>query len=421
MREKRNESVEIRTRQSRQVKRPAPVTAQAPKKKVKIDYKDMEVSEYYLAASKRYRFAKFLSFVLLVAFLAVNLLFFRDNITYNNLMYLLRDLDSGAAEITTEFASITYNEESGAVFDIFKGKLAYASSEGFRLYNSTGARELDQSRYMQTPAIAKSNKYSIVYDVGGHAYSIFTTMACVFEGTAEDVLEDVCVSDNGSFATLTRSNEAKYLVSVYKENLKLQTKYYKDKYVVDITMDEKGKNLAIVSADVSVSGISSEIMLSKTGTEETASVTIEDAMPLAAQYMENGSLLVLCDTKLVKVADGKTDSEYNFGAGDIKEFRFGEDSVAVVLSDNAVSSENKVFLFDSDGALLLSGEVSGKVSRVCSDKSAVYVLTDSSIVRLTVDGEEKSVPCSAAVEDIVAVYGTLLKCEKLGTETVSFE
>lgn len=419
MREKKNESVQIRTRNANEQKRSAPVKSE--KKRVTIDYKDMEVSEYYLAASKRYRFAKYLAFALLVAFLAVNLLFFRENITYNNLMYLLRDLDTGGAEITSDFASITYNEESGAVFDIFKGRLAYSSQEGFRIYNSTGARELDESRYMQNPAVECGNKYAIVYDVGGHAYSIFTTMACVLEGTSDEIVEDACVSNNGSFALLTRSHEAKYLVSVYKENFKLHTKYYKDKYVVDMAMDEKGKNLAIVSADVSVSGISGEVMLCKVGTEETESVTISNAMPLAVKYMENGNLLVLCDTKLVKIADGKAESEYSFGDGNVTEFHIADDSVAVVSSDNAISSQSKVFLLDSDVQLITNKIVSGKVNGVCCDKSAVYVLRDESIARISADGSEKSVPCGTAVEDIVVLYGNLLKCEKLGTSSVKFE
>ena len=145
MAQKRNESVQIRTRQNAEA---VPVVRRT-NKKVKIDYSDMEVSEYYLNASKRYRAAKWISFLLLIAFLTVNLMFFSSNITYANLMYLLRDLDTGNVSITTNFASITYNEEAGATFDIFKGRLAYASSEGFRLYNSTGARELDESRYMK--------------------------------------------------------------------------------------------------------------------------------------------------------------------------------------------------------------------------------------------------------------------------------
>ncbi len=419
MKDKKSESVELRRKNTQAPREKAP--APEKKKQVKIDYKDMEVSEYYLAASRRYRFAKFLAFVLLVAFLAVNLLFFRSNITYSNLMYLLRDLDAGAAEITTDFASISYNEESGAVFDIFKGKLAYASSEGFRLYNSTGARELDESRYMQTPAIVTGDKYAVVYDVGGHSYSIFTAMACVLEETCDEVLEDVCVSDSGSYAILTRSNEAKYLVSVYKENMKLQAKYYKDKYVTDMALDEKGKNLAIVSADVSVSGITAEIALCKVGTEEVQTIAIENAMPLAAEYMENGSLLVLCDTKLVKVADGKIESEYALDGGDVTEFRFAKDSVAVVLSDNAVSSENKAYLFDMNADLLCSEEISGKVNSICCDASAMYVLCDDSIKMITTDGNVKSVSCSAYIEDIVVIYGNLLKCEKLGAVTVSFE
>ncbi len=421
MRENTKESVQIRTRQSQQSAARYAAPAPRAKKRVKIDYSDMEVSEYYLNASKRCRAAKWISFLLLIAFLAVNLLFFRNNITYSNLMYLLRDLDTGAVSASAEFASITYNEESEAAFDIFKGRLAYASSEGFRLYNSTGARELDEMRYMQKPAIVSGDKYAIVYDVGGHAYSVFTNMACVLEETDDNIVEDICISDSGSYAVLTRSDEAKYLVSVYKENFRLQTKYYKDKYVVDMAMDEKGKSLAIVSADVSVSGISTEIMLCTTGTEETSVLTVENTMPLAVSYMENDRLLILCDTKLVYVADGKVKGEYSFSGGDPKYFYFADDCASVVCSSNAVASENEVFLFDSEGKLIYNKKISEKVNGVCCEPDAAYVLCDEKIIRIGADGSEKTAECDASVEAILPLYGTLLKCEKLGTSTVSFE
>lgn len=418
MAQKHNESVQLRTRQNSSPARPV---VNRTKKRVKIDYSDMEVSEYYLDASKRYRAAKWVSFLLLIAFLAVNLLFFRSNITYSNLMYLLRDLDTGPVSVSTNFASITYNEESGATYDIFKGRLAYASSEGFRLYNSTGARELDESRYMQNPAVVSGDKYAIAYDVGGHTYSVFTNMACVLEATSEDIVENICVADNGAFAVLTRSNEAKYLVSVYKENLRLQTKYYKDKFVVDMAMDEKGATLAIASADVSVSGISGEIMLCKTGTEETETLSVANAMPLAVSYMENGELLVLCNTKLVLVSNGKIESEYSFSKGDPMSFYFADDSVVVLCSNNAVSTDNEVFLFDSQGKLIYNKEINEKVVSVCCDAGAAYVLCDEKIVRIGTDDTVKTVKCDASVNAIVPLYGTLLKCEKLGTSTVSFE
>ena len=162
-------------------------------------------------------------------------------------------------------------------------------------------------------------------------------------------------------------------------------------------------------------------MLCKVGTEETKTINVANAMPLAARYMENGDLLVLCDTKLINVSGGEIKSEYNFSGGDVAEFHIGEDSVAAVCSDNAVSSENEVFLFDSQGQLVYNKSVKGKINSVCCDKSAVYVLCDDSIISISADGSEKSVLCDASVEDIVVLYGTLLKCEKLGTSSVKFE
>ncbi len=417
---RKEESVPVRVKQNR---REAPSKERAPtlkNKKVKIDYSDMEVSEYYLDASKRYRRAKWLAFILLVAFLAVNLLFFRSNITYSNLMYLLRDLDTGVAVGTGEFASISYNEESAAAYGIFKGRLAIASSSGFYLYNSTGARELDESGYMLNPAVVSGNKYAIAYDVGGHSYSVYTAMACVLEKTEDAVIEGIAVSDEGNFAVLTRSDEAKYLVSVYKENLRLQTKYYKDKLVCHMSMNKKGDRLAILSADVGVSGVSAEIMFCKTGTEETEILTVKNAMPLACKYMQDGSLLVLCDTKVVSVADGKIESEYKFSDESPYVFSFGEDTLAVVCSENSVASHNEAFLFDSTGNVIYNKKINEKVNSVCADKGAIYALCEEKIMMYSTDGSERSVECDASTEAILPFYGGLIKCENLGASSVKF-
>ena len=390
------------------------------RKKVKIDYSDIEVSEYYLKAAKKYRVAKMLTFVVLIAFLAANLLFFRENITYNNMMYLLRDLDTGVSAPSGEFASISYNEESSSAYGIFKGRLAIAHSSGFALYNSTGSRELEEKGHMQNPAIEAGEKYAVAYDVGGHSYSIYTTMARVLEKQSDDIIENACVSDSGNYAIVTRSNEAKYLVSVYKENLKLHTSYYKEKLVVDVALDSSGKKLVIVSADVDVSSVYTEIVLAKPGSEETETLTVENAMPLAAAYMEDGELLVLCDSKLVAVSDGKVTEKYAFG-GTPELFYMAKDSVAVVCSENAVATDCSVYLFDKNGNMTYNVSVEEKLTDVACDSGAIYVMSDEMIYAYYTDNTVKSAEGGATVNDIVPLYSSLLKCEKLGTSLISFE
>lgn len=418
MKGRKEESVPVaRVKRESAPARPAP---QPKRKKVKIDYSDIEVSEYYLSAAKKYRAAKMLTFVVLIAFLIVNLAFFRDSITYSNMMYLLRDLDAGVVAPSGDFASISYNEESNFDFCIFKGRLAMAHNSGFALYNSTGSRELEDKAHMQNPAVEAGEKYAVAYDVGGHSYSIYTTMACVLEKQSEDIVENICVSDSGSYAVVTRSNEAKYLVSVFRDNLKLQTSYYKEKLVVDVALDKSGKNLAIVSADVDVSSIITEIVLAKPGTEESETLTVEGAMPLAAAYTDKGDLLVLCDTKLVLVSEGKAEIKYSFDATPLY-FYFGDESVAVVCAENAVATKCSAYLFDSTGSMICSKTVEEKLIDVACDSGAIYVMSEEQIYAYYTDGSEKTAVAGTTVVDIVPIYSNLLKCEKLGASQVSFE
>lgn len=426
--------MQLRERRSTVKKREesVPVKRQAPKnrgvsaprkseKKLKIDYSDMEVSEYYLKASRAYRGAKYVAFFLLVCFLCVNLLFFRENITYTNLMYLLRDLDTGVVVPTGEFASISYSEETASAYGIFKGRLAIAGASGFRLYNSTGARELDESRYMQNPALAVGDKYAVAYDVGGHSYSIFTTMACVSRGTEENVIEDVCVSDSGSYAIMTRSSEAKYLITVYKENMSPITKHYKENFPCDMAMNSKGDALAVVSADVSVTGISTEIKIYTPGTADEVVMTVEGSMPLGASYMDNGKLLVVCDDKICSVEGGEVTILADMDDKTVDLFSFTESGVAVVCSANSVATENEAILYSAEGEEICRRTVSEKIGGIASDQGAIYVLCEDKIVAYYVDGSSKTATAGTGVNAILPLYGGLLKCEKLGASAVVFD
>ena len=119
-----DELIKIKTREKKEkVKKEKPKKEKAPKKEkrqkirniprangVKLDFKKEEptVNRYYMAVSKRYRVARYLTVVLLVVYLLVMLLFYRENITYANFVYLARDLDSDTQLSIGEYSDITY-------------------------------------------------------------------------------------------------------------------------------------------------------------------------------------------------------------------------------------------------------------------------------------------------------------------------
>lgn len=386
--------------------------------KVKIRIKKNEVNEYFMEASERARHAKWISFGLLVVFLLVNLIFFRENITYSNVLYLLRDLDTGTYAVSGEFASVTFGEENNASFALYKGKLAVSATSGFTLYNSTASVDVEDSAYMQNPAVVTGEKYVVAYDMGGNTYSVFNTMGKISGGTTEEIIEDCDVSDAGNFVLLQRSREAKYIATFYNSKLRAVKNYYRDAYVVDIALDKKGENLAMISADITNSGISCTIMLAKTASDESETVTVANAMPMAVKYFGD-KLMVLCDSKAVVLSENEIVNEYSF-SGSPTAFDFSDSGLAAVCSENAVGSVNSVCILNSDGSLANSFRVNEKIEKAALEGTdTVYLLFDGKTEKRA--GENVyTKQLTGEVLDIVPYYGKLMVCRRTSVDITDF-
>ncbi len=387
--------------------------------KVKIRIKKAEVNEYFMEASERARRAKWVSFVILVVFLLVNLIFFREHITYSNMLYLLRDLDTGTYAVSGEFAPLTFGEETSAAFELYKGKLAVSGSSGFTLYNSTGSVDVEDGTYMQNPAVKTGEKYAVAYDIGGNTYSVFNTMGKISGGTTEQVIEDCAVSDAGNFVLLCRSSEAKYIVTFYNAKLRAAMNYYRDTYVVAMALDKKGENLAMVSAEITNSGISTEVMLARTDSEETQTVKINNAMPMGVRYFD-GKLMVFCDSKVAVLEGTNIVNEFSFTAGSPTHFDFSDSGLAVVCSENAVASKNTVYLFKADGSLAYSFTVNEKVENIALEgEDTAYLLFDGRVEKRQGDASA-SKELTGEVLDIVPYYGKLMVCRRASADLMDF-
>ncbi len=409
-------------------KRRAPEDPAARKKRrpshvsIELDEKQPVVNDYYIAIADRYRWARLMSVILLVAFLLVMLLFYRENITYSNLMYLIRDLDTGVVSTVGKYADISYERQYAPSFALFRDRIAVAGAAGFRLYNASGTKELDYESAYSDPRLVVGNKYALLYDATGKSYSIYTTIARVLNGQAEAVIEDAAVADDGTHALLTGSDESKYLITVYSPDFKPLARYYKDKYVVDMALDPKGEHMAVVSAGAAGAGAYCEIMFCRIGSEETVSAELEGTMPLAVRYADNGRLVVVCDNKILFYDGEKQCGKYDITGAVPAAFDLGGDFFALSVSKNAVGSENEIILFDTNGNIIYNNIINEKIRMVAADGDrAVYVLCEDKALKLPLSGgdpiEEKLL---GEALDILPAGGGAVICEGGGTYSLFF-
>ncbi len=428
-----DELIKIKTREKKEkVKKEKPKKEKAPKKEkrpkvkniprangVKLDFKkeEPEVNRYYMAISKRYRVARYLSVVLLVVYLLVMLVFYRENITYANFVYLARDLDSDTQLSIGEYSDITYERSFNSEYDLFRSRIAVASPTGFALYSSTGSKDLESREVLSAPRLETGDKYAVMYSAGERDYSVFTSIARVFHGECEFEIEDCAVSNVGRYALLTRNDEARFLVTVYNDSFKTLAEYYEDKFVIDVALDSEGENIAIASGNITGSELCGEISIGKVGTKESTTLSFDKMMPLYVSFGEDGKLVALFDQGL-KIFDGeKETASISFNGFTPGYFDMAGNIIAIAFPTNVIGSENSLKVYDTTGEELYNETIGSKIVSIATDgREAVYAVGETKAFCLDMkDGKIYEEPMEHQALGTIAVPGSLVVCAPDGT------
>jgi hypothetical protein len=381
----------------------------SPEERVRLEFPEDEVAvnPYYLTVAERYRAVSLLLWCALVVYLIVMLCLCRDSITYDNLTYLIKDFDADVIGYSESAETVRYDEGSFTDFSRYKGRMAAAGSKKFCMYSSSGAIELENSRTMENPIIVTSDKYVLEYDLGGTDYNIYSSLAKVYSGSSETAISAAALGENGEFALVSRSKESKYLVTVYNSSFKEIAKVYKDKFVMGTAFGDSGEYI-IVSADVSESTMSTEIMFCKTGSDEASYAAVSGAMPLSVGRLGDG-FCVICDSAIVFCRNGEIAARYDY-TGTVLYGGISGDCAAVLCGDNAIGSAVTVTVFDENGEKMYDrSSDSHPTGFWCGGEGVAVIKTDTSILCFTPDGEQ-SMDNTDNVTDCVFYDNSVMVC-----------
>ncbi len=381
-------------------------------RQIKIDVEQKrEYNKYYDKVSNRYRTLKFFALGALVLYLVGMLVVNRSQITYENLVYLMKDLDTDVDATGTVFREIKYDESTKLSGALFKGYFAAATTGSFTLFNTTGSAEREYSISMENPKVLSGEKYVMVYDVGGNSYSLYTSIVNVLSKQTEHVLQGAALSDSGAFALICRARENRYVIDFYDENFKEVSRIYKDKYVMDAALSPDGTRYVIASCEVSGSDLTCEIMSGRCDSEESSIVTVDGAMPLEAGFFSDGSFCVVCDDKLCFFAkDGSLVSEKTLAGYGISGISFSKDNVMIVESDNIVESRNTATVYDEQGEIVCEYHAESRIASSALGDRRMFFAIDGKLIRAGFDGTSDSADCSLSVSFLLPFSDNVLVC-----------
>ncbi len=386
--------------------------------KINVDEKRQH-NEYYYKVSKRYRTLKFLSLGALILYLIGMLALNRSQITYENLVYLMKDLDTDVDAAGTVFKEIKYDESLKLSGAVYKGYFAAATTGSFTLFNTTGSAEREYSISMENPKVLAGEKYVMVYDVGGNSYSLYTSIVDVLTKQSDQIIQGGALSDSGAFALICRARENRYVVNFYDENFREVSKIYKDKYVMDVSLSPDGSRYMIASCEVSGSDVTCEVMKGRCDSDdEFVTTRIDGAMPLKTGFFSDGSSCVVCDDAVCFFSkDGAKAAEYELTGHGISGVSFAKDKVMVVESDNIVESSNTAAVYDLKGNEITKYHVMTKIAACALGDDNMFFAFDGVLNRIDFEGKSDTAECPLSVSALLPFSDNVLVCTPTRTVT----
>ena len=350
-----------------------------------------QVNRYYQKMSRRYLAAFAILLTLTVLFIGCVIILFGEYVTYDNLKYFVRDWNAVSLRGDGDFSRIVYNGSEDMRFVSFRGGLAVCSRDSFSYYDTTGVQLISEMLNYDDPAAVPSEKYLLLYDVGGTQYSIYNQLTQIVSRTEEGRIVAGDIADNGSAVLVMRSRETKYVAKLYNAAFNRTMSIYKENYVIDAGISDDGESIVLVSAVPENTDFSCEIELCLADVSEPlAKLTLEHTMPLRAYTGEAGFIL-LCDTG-VYFYDyaGHRKTETLFSGMNLRYADANGETFAVVGSVNALGSENRVMVFDWKGAVLYDGiireRIRGAYASLNPEDVLLWLSSTDSVMAVEADG-----------------------------------
>jgi len=382
-------------------------------------------NEYYKGISNRYRGAKYITAVLLVALLVVIYLIFKDSVTVENLKYMVRNISSGASATVGENTVIRYDADPDNSFIRYKNSLCVIDERSVRLYNAKGKLNLSEKTDYESSIYATSEKYLLVCSYSGSGYSLYNEFDCVFSGNAPMAVYLADVSDNGYHALAGKSPDFAGMITIYNEDFKVVNKIQKTKYITALDLDERGKYVLYSACALSAGGeYINEITVLECGkTSEKLRFTLEGEIVRSLSFTKEGGFVLVSD-KAIRF--------YSALGEEIKSLPYGNNEPVGVYSNGRITAcifLNKgdarlatLTLYSDEGEKLYSFECPSSVKSVDMDESTLLVLCRESILKFDAKEGTLSVRKTDGEGRRALLFGqSALLCGESSARCISFE
>lgn len=348
------------------------------------NFDGVQENAYYLRISAKLRTAKYLLLFLMIATAVLVLFAYRSNITYDNLRYLLRDMDE-AGNAGARSDTVYYAPESSNFYLNFRGDVAVCSKNGVSLHRALGGRSFEDKVRFTAPVAEASSKYMIVYDVGGTAFYLYNSLSRVYEETIDFPIYDGAVARDGSFAVLLKNRTGGFLIRLYDRNFKLVGELTRSGYVTDIAFGADGRLLICECAEEG-GGFTAVFSAYKTGGETLDFSVSAEGFPLLCGGFAEEFYLLLDHSLIFYSSAGEKSFSTSFGTSEILRASASDTGICVYVQENVSGAQCGVYAFFADCCTFAFPAERGASDVLLTESGRAYLLYDGVLMACTEAG-----------------------------------
>lgn len=356
---------------------------------------ELPENDYYLRIAGRYRLVKYLviclSLVLLFGMMGV----YSEDITVENLRYLLRYLDSDGSGNAQNYATIEYDSSGDLHFLRYKEDLVVLRAGQTSIYGMDGRTILSVSNGFYSPILIGGEKYFLAYDPGqtSFSYTVYNAFSALHTQKLETPIYDAAISDEGMYAIVTEAIGYRGVVELYDRDFELTSKVYKDKSIWDIALSSSADRLLILTAFEENGEWNTEVhLLNPRSSETILQFTLHGLLAYACHFTSDGGFCLMTeqDMRFYRESDGEQNGKVaDFDARVPIGWCFG-DSYQAVTFNRTILGQDKIIRVCRDGEVVGDYELDGQITQTVFLDHTLYVLTETRVVCINCENGAQS-------------------------------
>ncbi len=377
---------------------------------------------YYASISAVYKVIERLIWLVLAIFLTFSVITNYKEITFDNFFYLMKDFSSAYDSDVPDYQILSYDSDSRQTFALYKGGLVSASPSAVSIFTAGGRRTLKSNTEYYSPNIVCCDKYVLVYDSSGSAFSVYNSFSKVLNERLESPITDACFASNGSFAVATKNNDGKSVIYLYGKNLKFRGDISDSKYIVDMAIEDGGERFCTLSYQAGngngITTVSVYNIASSQSAQKLKSIEVSGEFPIGCSFLDNGRIALLTNQS-VRIYNKNYEQieKHTFYGSNIRAFNISSQGVSIVT---ASQSQKNVISFDNKGELVYNSPIEENISSIILEEGYLFLKTADGVIRIGVkDGKSEFLP-SESGKMLVYSKDTAMVCTDAWAEYLVF-